>query len=104
MPYPDDLKYTKEHEWMGLADKVATVGTTQLAQDQPGDVVYVELPKVGEKVKTGAPFGVVESTKAVSELFSPVDGTVVEVNQPLTDSPETINKDPYEEGWLIKIE
>ena len=104
MPYPQDLKYTKEHEWMRLAGKIATVGITQFAQEQLGDVVYVELPKVGDKVKRGQPFGVVESTKAVSELFAPVDGTVTEVNQPLTDSPETLNTDPYQAGWLIRVE
>jgi glycine cleavage system H protein len=104
MAYPKDLKYTKEHEWMRLTGKTATVGITGFAQEQLGDVVYVELPKVGDPVKAGKPFGVVESTKAVSELFSPVDGTVIEVNDPLADAPETLNKDPYEAGWLIKVE
>ena len=89
---------------MRLAGKVATVGITQFAQEQLGDVVYLELPKVGDSVKKGQPFGVVESTKAVSELFAPVAGKVTEVNAALSDSPETLNKDPYQAGWLIKIE
>jgi glycine cleavage system H protein len=101
---PDDLKYTKDHEWMRLSGKTATVGITAHAQEQLGDVVYVELPKVGEAVRKGQPFGVVESTKAVSELFSPVDGTVTEVNDSLIQAPDAINKDTYEEGWMIRVE
>ncbi|HUB05739.1 MAG TPA: glycine cleavage system protein GcvH [Myxococcales bacterium] len=104
MAYPDDLKYTKDHEWARPNGKVVTVGITDFAQDHLGDVVYVELPKVGEQVKKGEPFGVVESTKAVSELFAPVSGKVVEVNTPLVDGPESINEDPYEEGWMIQVE
>ena len=104
MTFPDDLKYTKDHEWLRLSGTVATVGITQFAQEALGDVVYVELPKVGDSLSAGKPFGVVESTKAVSELFAPVDGKVVEINAPLVDSPETVNKDPYEEGWLVKVE
>ena len=83
MPYPSDLKYTKDHEWMRLNGKVATIGITEFAQEQLGDVVYVELPKVGDQLKRGQPFRVVESTKAVSEIFSPVDGQVIEINEPL---------------------
>ena len=101
---PEDLKYTKDHEWMRLSGKTATVGITAHAQEQLGDVVYVELPKVGDAVKKGQPFGVVESTKAVSELFSPIDGTVTEVNDSLVQSPDAINKDTYEEGWIIRVE
>jgi glycine cleavage system H protein len=101
---PEDLKYTKDHEWMRLSGKTATVGITAHAQEQLGDVVYVELPKVGATVKKGQPFGVVESTKAVSELFSPIDGTVSEVNDSLIQTPDSINKDTYEEGWMIRIE
>ena len=101
---PGDLKYTKDHEWMRLSGKTATVGITAHAQEQLGDVVYVELPKVGDGVKKGQPFGVVESTKAVSELFSPVDGTVTEVNDSLIQTPDVINKDTYEEGWMVRIE
>ena len=104
MNFPDDLRYTKEHEWCRIQGNRAVVGITDHAQDQLGDIVYVELPEVGDSVKKGESFGVVESTKAVSELFSPVTGKVVEVNDPLSDAPETINEDPYEEGWMIVIE
>jgi len=104
MNFPEDLKYTREHEWARVKGKRVVVGITEFAQDQLGDVVYVELPDVGDPVKKGESFGVVESTKAVSELFAPVTGKVVEVNDPLSDAPETINEDPYEEGWLIAIE
>jgi len=101
---PEDLKYTKEHEWCRVKGTRATVGITDHAQSSLGDIVYVELPDVGDIVKKGESFGVVESTKAVSELFAPVSGKVVEVNDPLTDAPETINEDPYEEGWMIQVE
>ena len=104
MEFPDDLKYTREHEWARTRDGKIVVGITDFAQDQLGDIVYVELPDVGDPVKKGESFGVVESTKAVSELFAPITGKVVEVNDPLSDAPETINEDPYEEGWLIVIE
>ncbi len=104
MAYPDDLKYTKEHEWCRVKGGVAIVGITEHAEEQLGDIVLVELPAVGDTVKKGEAFGVVESTKAVSELFAPVSGRVLEVNTPLTDAPETVNEDPYEEGWLIQIE
>jgi len=104
MNIPDDLRYTKEHEWCRLKGNRAAVGITDHAQDQLGDIVYVEPPEVGDAVKKGESFGVVESTKAVSELFAPVSGKVVEVNDPLTDSPEAINEDPYEEGWMIQVE
>ena len=104
MEIPDDLKYTREHEWCRIKDRRAVVGITDHAQDQLGDIVYVELPAVGDPVKKGESFGVVESTKAVSELFAPVTGKVVEVNDPLSDAPESINEDPYEEGWMIKVE
>ena len=104
MNFPDDLKYTKEHEWCRVKGNRVVVGITNHAQDALGDIVYVELPEVGDPVKKGESFGVVESTKAVSELFSPVTGKVVEVNDPLSDAPETINEDPYEEGWMIQVE
>ncbi len=104
MNVPDDLKYTREHEWCRIQGSRAVIGITDHAQDQLGDIVYVELPDVGDPVKKGESFGVVESTKAVSELFSPVTGKVVEVNDPLSDAPETVNDDPYEEGWMIVIE
>lgn len=104
MEFPDDLKYTKDHEWARQKGANLVVGITDFAQDQLGDVVYVELPDVGDAVKKGESFGVVESTKAVSELFAPISGRVVEVNAPLSDAPEAINEDPYEEGWMIVIE
>ena len=103
MEFPDDLKYTREHEWARSRDGKIVIGITDFAQDQLGDVVYVELPGVGDEVKKGESFGVVESTKAVSELFAPISGKVVEVNDPLTEAPEAINEDPYEEGWMIAV-
>ncbi len=104
MNFPEDLKYTRDHEWARVQGAKVTVGITDFAQDQLGDVVYVELPEVGDEVKKGETFGVVESTKAVSDLFAPVSGKVVEVNGPLVDAPETVNEDPYEEGWMIVVE
>ncbi len=104
MNFPEDLKYTKEHEWARQKGGKVLVGITDFAQEQLGDVVYVELPAVGDEVKKGESFGVVESTKAVSELFAPISGKVVEVNDPLVEAPETVNEDPYEEGWMIAIE
>ncbi len=104
MDFPEDLRYTREHEWGRRKGTRVVVGITDFAQDQLGDVVYVELPDVGDPVKKGESFGVVESTKAVSELFAPLSGKVVEVNDPLSDAPETINEDPYEEGWMIVVE
>src|SRR5438094_2039795 len=102
--YPDSLKYTKEHEWSRISGKTAVVGITEFAKDQLGDVVYLELPEVGAAVTRGQPFGVVESTKAVSELFAPVTGKVSRVNKALVDAPEGINDDPHEKGWMIEIE
>ena len=102
--YPQSLKYTKEHEWARVSGNTATVGITAFAKEQLGDVVYLELPEVGAKVKKGEPFGVVESTKAVSELFAPVTGKVIKVNKALVDAPESINDDPYEKGWMIEVE
>jgi glycine cleavage system H protein len=104
MEFPEDLRYTKDHEWARTKGSRIVIGITDFAQDQLGDVVFVELPDVGDVVKRGESFGVVESTKAVSELFAPVSGKVVEVNDPLKDAPETINEDPYEEGWMIAVE
>ncbi len=102
--YPQSLKYTKDHEWARVNGNTATVGITAYAKDQLGDVVYLELPEVGASVKKGEPFGVVESTKAVSELFAPLSGKVTKVNKALVDSPESINDDPHEKGWMIEIE
>jgi glycine cleavage system H protein len=102
--YPQDLKYTKDHEWSRVQGKKAVIGITEFARDQLGDVVYLELPEVGAEVKRGQPFGVVESTKAVSELFAPLTGKVTKVNQELVDAPEGINDSPHEKGWMIEIE
>jgi glycine cleavage system H protein len=103
--HPDSLKYTKEHEWARIAgDNKAVIGITSFAKDQLGDVVYLELPEVGAQIVRGEPFGVVESTKAVSELFAPLTGKVTKVNKELIEAPEGINDDPYEKGWMIEIE
>ena len=102
--YPDTLRYTKEHEWTRIAGNTATVGITEFAKDQLGDVVYLELPEVGTAVTKGQPFGVVESTKAVSELFAPLSGKVTKINSALAEAPEGINEDPHEKGWMIEIE
>jgi glycine cleavage system H protein len=104
MAYPPNLKYTKEHEWARVNGNQVTVGITEFAKDQLGDVVYLELPEVGATITKGQPFGVIESTKAVSELFAPVSGKVTRVNKELVDAPEGINDDPYEKGWLVEIE
>jgi len=105
--YPDDLLYTKDHEWARVetrdGQKVVTVGITRFAVEQLGDVTQVELPKEGESVKAAEVFGSVESVKAVSDLFAPVTGKVVKVNSPLADSPEYVNEDPYDEGWMIQL-
>jgi glycine cleavage system H protein len=102
MAYPAGFKYTKDHEWIDLAGDRGKVGITDYAQQQLGDVVYVELPDVGLKVKQGQSFGTIESVKAVSELYSPVTGEVVEVNTALKDKPETVNKDPHA-SWMVVI-
>ena len=102
MSYPNDLKYTKDHEWIRIGGGAAKVGITDYAQKQLGDVVYLELPQVGRALKKGEVFGTIESVKAVSELFSPVDGEVTEVNSALVQNPETVNKDPHG-SWMIAI-
>lgn len=102
--YPEDLRYTKEHEWARIQGNVARIGITQFAVDQLGDVTQLELPREGESVKKDEVFGTVESVKAVSDLFAPVTGKVVKVNTPLHDTPEAVNQEPYDEGWLIEIE
>ncbi len=104
MDFPTDLKYTREHEWVRLEGETATVGITEHAQDSLGDVVYVELPEEGAEVTKGEAFGVVESVKAVSDLYAPLSGNVFEANDAVVDSPEIINEDPYGEGWMIKVE
>jgi glycine cleavage system H protein len=105
--YPDDLLYTKDHEWARIEErdgvKVATIGITRFAVEQLGDVTQIDLPKEGETVKQAEVFGSVESVKAVSDLFAPFSGKVVKINSPLGDSPEYVNEDPYDEGWMIQI-
>jgi len=100
---PDDLLFTKEHEWLRIVGETGTVGISDHAQKELGEVVYVELPKVGTKFDSNEPFGNVESVKAVSELFLPVSGEVIEINEELGAAPEKINQDPYGEGWMIRI-
>jgi glycine cleavage system H protein len=102
--YPDDLKYSKEHEWVRVDGNIAEVGITVFAQESLGDVVFVELPTAGSEVNQFEKFGEIESVKAVSDLFSPVGGKIVEVNEATTDSPEVVNEEPYGSGWLIKVE
>ncbi len=103
MGIPTGLLYTKEHEWVLVEDDLATLGITDYAQSELGDIVFVELPEVGDEVEAAESFGTIEAVKTVSELFSPVTGTVVEVNEALADSPDLVNKDPYGEGWMIKL-
>lgn len=95
--------YTETHEWVSVEAEVATVGITDYAQAQLGDVVFLELPRTGKPVEAGDSFGVIESVKAASDLYSPVSGTIVEINESLADSPETVNSDPFGKGWLIKV-
>jgi len=102
--FPQDLRYTKEHEWLRTEDGRARVGITDFAQDALGDVVYVDLPEVGTQVEAGQPMGEVESTKSVSDVFSPVSGTITERNQLIEDHPELVNEQPYGDGWLIVID
>ena len=103
MEYPTNYRYTREHEWLRLDGDSATVGITHHAQDQLGDVVFVELPAVGAKLQAEGAFGAVESVKAVSDIYSPLSGDVTEVNESLIDAPEKINEDPHGDGWLIRV-
>lgn len=101
--YPENFRYTKEHEWVRVEGDTGTVGITDHAQNELGDIVYVDLPKVGAKVEQGKSLGSVESVKAVSDIYSPLTGEVIEVNQALADAPEKLNQDAHGEGWLVKI-
>ena len=103
MPYPEKYKYTKEHEWLEVNDAIGTIGITDYAQKSLGDIVFVDLPKVGSQIQAGATFGSVESVKAVSDLYAPVSGTVTEVNEELTSAPEKINSDANN-TWLLKVD
>lgn len=104
MNIPEDLRYSKEHEWVRVQGNAATVGITDYAQDKLGEVVFVELPEEGEEAVKDEPFGSIESVKSVNDVFAPVSGRVTEINDPLVDSPELVNDDPYGEGWMIRVE
>jgi glycine cleavage system H protein len=103
MKFPEDCLYTRQHEWVRYLDGVATVGITEYAQQELGDVVFVELPKVGDSFDTNETFANVESVKAVSEVFSPAAGDIIEINEELVDSPQHVNEDPYGDGWFVKL-
>ena len=103
MNFPSNLRYTKDHEWIKLDGNVATIGITDYAQRELGDIVYVEVETIGKSLKAGEVFGTVEAVKTVSDLFLPVDGTVTELNAALANSPESVNSDPYGEGWMVKM-
>jgi len=103
MNFPSNLRYTKDHEWIRLDGNVATIGITDYAQRELGDIVYVEVETIGKSLKAGEIFGTVEAVKTVSDLFLPVDGTITELNAALANSPESVNSDPYGEGWMIKM-
>lgn len=104
MAYPDDLRYSKEHEWVRADDGTATIGITSFAADELGDIVFIELPEPGSQLTQFGTFGVVESVKAVSDLYAPVSGTVTEVNEALREAPELLNSDPFGEGWIARVE
>lgn len=101
---PLNLKYTQDHEWIAVEGNHGKIGITDHAQEELGDIVYVELPEIGDKIVKGEPFGSVESVKAASDLMAPVSGTVVQVNESLDDSPELVNESPYDDGWMIVVE
>lgn len=103
MSIPENLKYSKEHEWIAVDGDTVTIGITDYAQGELGDVVYVELPGVGDMFENQEAFGTIEAVKAVSDLYCPLSGEIVEINESLEDAPETVNKDPYGEGWMIKL-
>lgn len=98
-----NLKYTRDHEWAEIDGDIATIGITHYAQESLGDIVFVELPEVGDTIEAGGEFAVVESVKAASEIYSPISGDIVEINEELNDAPETINSDPYDDGWIVKV-
>lgn len=103
MNFPEELKYTEDHEWIRVDGDIATVGITEFAQSELGDIVYVEIETVGEEINAEEVFGTVEAVKTVSDLFMPIDGTVLEFNEELENAPELVNEDPYGKGWMIKI-
>ena len=101
--YPDDLRYTKQHEWVRVSGDTGVVGITDYAQTELGDIVYVDLPRIGAKVEQGKTMGSVESVKAVSDLYSPVSGEIIEINDALASAPEKLNESPHDQGWLVKV-
>jgi glycine cleavage system H protein len=103
MNFPSNIKYTKDHEWIKVEGEFAKIGITEYAQGELGDIVFVELPKIGSKLEQGKSFGTIEAVKAVSDLYAPVNGEVVELNKEVQDSPEVVNKEPYERGWMVKV-
>jgi len=103
MNFPEELKYTEDHEWIRVEGDIAIIGITEFAQSELGDIVYVEIETVGEEINAGDVFGTVEAVKTVSDLFMPIDGTVLEFNEELENAPELVNEDPYGKGWMIKI-
>ena len=104
MTIPEKLLYTKEHEWVKKEDEQVTIGITDFAQSQLGDIIFLELPEVGQKIVSGEPFGEIEAVKTVSELYAPINGAVIEINEDLEDNPDNINQDCYGSGWIIKVE
>jgi glycine cleavage system H protein len=104
MVFPQDLKYTKDHEWIRVEGNIGTVGITDHAQSELGDIVYIDIPNPNATLKKGDSFGTIEAVKTVAELYSPVSGKLIEVNNSLNNAPETVNNDPYGEGWIVKIE
>jgi glycine cleavage system H protein len=103
MNFPENVKYTADHEWIRVEGKFGWIGITDYAQSELGDIVYIEIPAIGTKVEKGKSFGTIEAVKAVSDLFAPVAGEVVEINTEMKDHPEIVNKDPYDKGWMVKI-
>ena len=103
MNVPDDLLYTKDHEWIRIVDDVATVGVTDYAQGELGDIIFIEFPNKGVKYQSGDPVGTIEAVKTVADIYAPIDGEILEINLQLEDEPDIINKDPYDKGWIIKL-
>ncbi len=104
MNHPDNLKYTSEHEWVKIDGNIATIGITDFAQGELGDIIFLESPEVDESFNEGDVFGTIEAVKTVSDLFMPIDGKIIEVNEDLNDEPESVNTNPYDKGWMVKIE
>ena len=104
MDLPADLKYTKEHEWANIDGNVVTIGVTEFAQSELGDIAWLEMPTVGDEVRKGDPFGTIEAVKTVEDLYAPLSGKIIEINGELLDSPELVNEDPYGKGWIAKLE